>query len=136
MALVLPLAILLLVQGSATAVRLSVATSRIAPSPTRRPGAPIMQAQVPADERVAVVLLAGGSGSRMKVSSARCRSVAYTTVVMVWLDSQANMPKQFLELNGRPVLEHSLELLSKVQQVRPHRVEALFRLRFMGHISP
>lgn len=27
------------------------------------------------------------------------------------------MPKQFLELNGRPVLQHSLELLSQVQQV-------------------
>jgi len=52
-------------------------------------------ADVPKDERVAVVLLAGGSGSRMK----------------------ANMPKQFLELNGRPVLQHSLELLSKVQQL-------------------
>lgn len=50
---------------------------------------------VPDDERIAVVLLAGGSGSRMK----------------------ANMPKQFLELNGRPVLQHSLELLSQVQQL-------------------
>jgi len=54
-----------------------------------------MLAEVPNDERVAVVLLAGGSGSRMK----------------------ANMPKQFLELNGRPVLQHSLELLAKVQQL-------------------
>ncbi|KAL3930559.1 MAG: hypothetical protein SGPRY_001489, partial [Prymnesium sp.] len=30
---------------------------------------------------------------------------------------KANMPKQFLELNGRPVLQHSLELLSQVQQL-------------------
>jgi len=54
-----------------------------------------MKADVPNDERVAVVLLAGGTGSRMK----------------------ANMPKQFLELNGRPVLQHSLELLAQVQQL-------------------
>jgi 2-C-methyl-D-erythritol 4-phosphate cytidylyltransferase len=37
---------------------------------------------------VGFVLLAGGKGSRMK----------------------ANMPKQFLELQGKPVLQHSLEL--------------------------
>ena len=43
---------------------------------------------VHASEDVAVVLLAGGVGSRMK----------------------ADRPKQFLELRGKPVLEHSLEL--------------------------
>lgn len=37
---------------------------------------------------VAFVLLAGGTGSRMK----------------------ANMPKQFLELRGMPILHHSLDL--------------------------
>lgn len=37
---------------------------------------------------IAFVLLAGGSGSRMK----------------------ANMPKQFLELKGMPILHHSLDL--------------------------
>ncbi len=38
--------------------------------------------------QVAFVLLAGGTGSRMK----------------------ANMPKQFLELKGMPILHHSLDL--------------------------
>ena len=37
---------------------------------------------------VAFILLAGGTGSRMK----------------------ANMPKQFLELRGMPILHHSLDL--------------------------
>ena len=54
-----------------------------------------MQASVPEGERVAVVLLAGGSGSRMK----------------------ADRPKQFLELRGKPVLEWSIELLLGVQQL-------------------
>jgi len=57
-----------------------------------------MSAVVPETESVAVVLLAGGSGSRMK----------------------ADKPKQFLELQGRPVLDHSLQLLLGVQ-----RLEAL-----------
>ena len=39
-------------------------------------------------DNVGVVLLAGGTGSRMK----------------------ANMPKQFLDLAGKPVLQHTLEL--------------------------
>jgi len=42
-----------------------------------------------------VVLLAGGTGSRMK----------------------ANMPKQFLPLMDRPVLQHSLELLLQTQRL-------------------
>ena len=61
-----------------------------------RSRAPRMEASpLPADEVVAVVLLAGGSGSRMK----------------------ADRPKQFLELRGKPVLEHSIELLLGVQQM-------------------
>lgn len=52
-------------------------------------------AGLPPDERVAVVLLAGGSGKRMG----------------------ANQPKQFLELRGEPVLAHSLRLLLAVRQL-------------------
>ena len=44
---------------------------------------------------VAVVLLAGGVGSRMK----------------------ADRPKQFLELNGKPVLRHSLELFMRLEGI-------------------
>jgi len=54
-----------------------------------------MEVSVPDDQRVAVVLLAGGSGSRMK----------------------ADRPKQFLELRGKPVLEHSIDLLLGVQKM-------------------
>lgn len=46
-------------------------------------------------EDVAVILLAGGSGKRMG----------------------ADRPKQFLELQGKPVLQHSLELLLNVKQL-------------------
>lgn len=46
-------------------------------------------------EDVAVVLLAGGVGSRMK----------------------AGMPKQFLELEGKPMLMHSLELFLRLEGV-------------------
>ena len=56
-------------------------------SPTRT--AAIQMATLPADEKVAFLLLAGGSGSRMK----------------------ADRPKQFLELRGKPVLQYTLELL-------------------------
>lgn len=52
-------------------------------------------AALAADERVGVVLLAGGSGKRM----------------------QASQPKQFLELRGEPVLAHSLRLLLSVDQL-------------------
>jgi len=44
--------------------------------------------EAPAMSDVGFVILAGGTGSRMK----------------------ANMPKQFLQLRGKPVLQHSLEL--------------------------
>jgi len=50
---------------------------------------------VPADEKLAFVLLAGGTGSRMK----------------------ADRPKQFLELQGKPVLAHSLELLLGMERL-------------------
>jgi 2-C-methyl-D-erythritol 4-phosphate cytidylyltransferase len=46
-------------------------------------------------ENVAVVLLAGGTGSRMK----------------------ADRPKQFLELRNKPVLQHSLELFLSLEGV-------------------
>ena len=67
---------------------------RLAPACRSRTAAPRM-ASVPEGEVVAVVLLAGGSGSRMK----------------------ADRPKQFLELRGKPVLEHSIDLLLGVQQM-------------------
>ena len=60
-----------------------VGALRLAPACRSRVAAPRMT-DVPASENVAVVLLAGGSGSRMK----------------------ADRPKQFLELRGKPVLEH------------------------------
>ncbi|KAG5181396.1 2-C-methyl-D-erythritol 4-phosphate cytidylyltransferase-domain-containing protein [Tribonema minus] len=44
---------------------------------------------------VAAIILAGGVGSRMK----------------------ANMPKQFLELRGKPVLQHSLELFRSLDGI-------------------
>ena len=47
------------------------------------------------DERLAAVLLAGGSGSRMK----------------------ADRPKQFLELLGKPVLQWDLELLLSMERL-------------------
>lgn len=47
------------------------------------------------DDDVAVILLAGGVGSRMK----------------------ADRPKQFLELQGKPVLMHSLELFMSLEGV-------------------
>ena len=49
---------------------------------------PLPQPIIPSMDDVGFVLLAGGKGSRMK----------------------ANLPKQFLELRGKPVLHHSLDL--------------------------
>ena len=49
---------------------------------------PSHQPIIPSMDDVGFVLLAGGKGSRMK----------------------ANLPKQFLELRGKPVLHHSLDL--------------------------
>ena len=46
------------------------------------------------------------------------------------------MPKQFLELNGRPVLQHSLELLSKVQQVLAQAKSLHRRHTASGHPVP
>jgi len=86
---------LLLFVHAAAVLRAGLGSRKAVDLTTERGGGLMMQAEVPKDEHVAVVLLAGGSGSRMK----------------------ANMPKQFLELNGRPVLQHSLELLSQVQQL-------------------
>lgn len=51
---------------------------------------------LPAPNNVAVILLAGGSGSRMK----------------------ADRPKQFLELRGRTILEHSIELFGRLPEVK------------------
>ena len=44
---------------------------------------------------VAAILLAGGTGSRMK----------------------ADRPKQFLELEGKPILQHSLDLFFSLEGV-------------------
>ena len=54
-------------------------------------------------EGVAVVLLAGGVGSRMK----------------------ADRPKQFLELDGKPVLRHSLELFMRLKGINSITVASL-----------
>ena len=54
---------------------------------------PIMA--LPADEKCSLVLLAGGSGSRMK----------------------ADRPKQFLDLLGKPVLQWDLELLLGIKEL-------------------
>lgn len=54
-------------------------------------------------EGVAVVLLAGGVGSRMK----------------------ADRPKQFLELDGKPVLRHSLELFLRLKGINSITVVSL-----------
>ena len=112
---------LLLLMHSAVALRCGLGGSRAVVSAAGRRGEFAMKMDVPKDERVAVVLLAGGSGSRMKVPiNARPRASALRR--LLGRPPQANMPKQFLELNGRPVLQHSLELLSKVQQVPAGRV--------------
>lgn len=50
----------------------------------------------PSLDNVAVILLAGGSGSRMK----------------------ADRPKQFLQLYGKTILEHSIELFGRMPEVR------------------
>ena len=70
--------------GSSTSGRRSLASPHLAATSDDD-----SDADAPVDlSDVGFVLLAGGTGSRMK----------------------ANMPKQFLELMGRPVLHHSLDL--------------------------
>jgi 2-C-methyl-D-erythritol 4-phosphate cytidylyltransferase len=71
-----------------------LAAYRPAYSPALRPSrhAPAAMA-LPANEKCSFVLLAGGSGSRMK----------------------ADRPKQFLNLLGRPVLQWDLELLLGIE---------------------
>jgi 2-C-methyl-D-erythritol 4-phosphate cytidylyltransferase len=61
----------------------------LAAAPAARAALCMAATALPDDEKVAFILLAGGSGSRMK----------------------ADRPKQFLELRDKPVLAHSLELL-------------------------
>ena len=57
--------------------------------------APVAEASLPEGEKCSFVLLAGGSGSRMK----------------------ADRPKQFLDLLGKPVLQWDLELLLGVEGI-------------------
>lgn len=66
-------------------------------------------------QNVSVILLAGGSGSRMK----------------------ADRPKQFLELDGKSVVEHSLELFAGMKQVSQIIlvVAKEYRDRFLGWVS-
>ncbi|KAJ1460628.1 2-C-methyl-D-erythritol 4-phosphate cytidylyltransferase [Pelagophyceae sp. CCMP2097] len=59
-----------------------------------RPQAQATRLYAAADD-VSVILLAGGTGSRMK----------------------ADRPKQFLELQGKPILEHSLDLFLSLEGV-------------------
>ena len=56
---------------------------------------PSVVAALPANEKCSFVLLAGGSGSRMK----------------------ADRPKQFLDLLGKPVLQWDLELLLSIEGI-------------------
>ena len=69
------------------AVVLACATAWVVPARVRAPRRVVMTATAPTPG-VAAILLAGGVGSRMK----------------------ADRPKQFLELEGKPVLTHSLDL--------------------------
>ena len=80
---------LLAMIGGATAWTMVPAISRASASR-------IQMGTLPPDENIAVILLAGGSGKRMG----------------------ADRPKQFLELQDKPVLQHSLELLLQVPQAR------------------
>eukprot|EP00962_Isochrysis_galbana_P028872 scaffold9162_cov108-Isochrysis_galbana.AAC.4 len=61
----------------------------------------VRMAALPESERVAAVLLAGGSGKRMGAKDSSGKA----------------MPKQFLELQGKSVLQLSLELLQKVDNL-------------------
>jgi len=69
---------------------------------------------LPADEKVAFVLLAGGSGSRMK----------------------ADRPKQFLELRGKPVLQYTLELLLGMEQTAHLVLVIAEQFRDMDFLKP
>ena len=85
--------------------------------PVRRVGRPVAlrAAAAAGDADVAVVLLAGGVGSRMK----------------------ADRPKQFLELRGKPVLEHSLDLFLGLEGVSAVVlvIDASYRDRFASHAA-
>ena len=81
---------------------LTVALAGYAPTPlsgvvtrARQPLPVRMAASLPAGEKCSFVLLAGGSGSRMK----------------------ADRPKQFLDLLGKPVLQWDLELLLSMEGI-------------------
>jgi len=62
---------------------------------------PVVMAALPDNERVACVLLAGGSGKRMGAKDSSGKA----------------LPKQFLELDGKSVLQISLELLQTVDNL-------------------
>ena len=85
-----PMRLLLAIGALPASAALHVGMARRAP----RADCVRMQA-VPDSEVVAAVLLAGGSGKRMG----------------------AAMPKQFLPLEGKPVLQRSLELLQQIEAI-------------------
>ncbi|CAM9790223.1 unnamed protein product [Discosporangium mesarthrocarpum] len=89
------IALLAPVYAFMTARPLSTSQAGLPPR-LRAGGAFFMSAsEVPKVDKVAAVLLAGGVGKRM----------------------QADRPKQFLELNGKPVLQHSLDLFLSLEGV-------------------
>jgi 2-C-methyl-D-erythritol 4-phosphate cytidylyltransferase len=65
------------------------------PAAAPAPAAAAAKAASSRVQDVAAIILAGGVGSRMK----------------------ANMPKQFLELRGKPVLQHSIELFRSLEGI-------------------
>lgn len=91
-----------------------LAMARPAASVARSALTAVRMAELPASEKVGVVLLAGGSGSRMK----------------------ADRPKQFLELRGKPVLAHSLELLLGVKQLEKLVLVIAPEFRDMDFLAP
>jgi len=89
--------------------------ARPAPLAVRANGALMADmADVPASEKLSFVLLAGGTGSRMK----------------------ADRPKQFLGLRGKPVLQHSLELLLGLERLEKLVLVIAPEYRDMDFLQP
>jgi len=98
-------------------ISLSLSASAFLPRPApwvRTHAVQMAMEALPADERPSVVLLAGGVGSRMK----------------------ADRPKQFLELRGKPVLAHSLELLLGLERLERLVVVIAEEYRTMDFLQP